>query len=66
LPGSGYPGNDEAGKQMQSSMDKTKIEKDFIAAAQFIKSHPASNGKLGAVGFCFGGYIVNMLAATIP
>jgi len=62
----GYPGNDEAGKQMQSSMDKAKIEKDFIAAAQFIKSHPSGNGKLGTVGFCFGGYIVNMLAATIP
>ena len=62
----GYPGNDEEGKKMQSSMDKAKIEQDFIAAALFLKEHPSSNGKLGAVGFCFGGYIVNMLAATIP
>ena len=62
----GYPGNDDAGRAMQSSLDRAKIEQDFIAAAQFLKSHPQSNGKLGAVGFCFGGYIVNMLAATIP
>lgn len=62
----GYPGNDDQGKAMQSSLDKDKIEQDFIAAADFLKSHPKSTGKLGAVGFCFGGYIVNMLAATIP
>ena len=62
----GYPGNDDEGRKMQSSMDRTKIEADFIAAAKFIKSHPQCSGKLGAVGFCFGGYIVNMLAATIP
>jgi len=60
----GYPGNDDEGRRMQRSMDRAKIEQDFIAAAQFLKSHDASNGKLGAVGFCFGGYIVNMLAAT--
>ncbi|WP_299665418.1 dienelactone hydrolase family protein [uncultured Psychromonas sp.] len=62
----GYPGNDDQGKKMQSSLDKNKIEEDFIAAANYLKTHPQSNGKLGAVGFCFGGYIVNMLAATIP
>jgi len=62
----GYPGNDDEGKVMQKSLDKAKIEQDFIAAANFLKTHPLSSGKLGAVGFCFGGYIVNMLAATIP
>lgn len=62
----GYPGNDDAGRAMQSRLDRGKIEQDFIAAARFLKAHPQSNGKLGAVGFCFGGYIVNMLAATIP
>ena len=61
----GYPGNDDEGRSMQGSMDKAKIEQDFIAAAGFLKSHKLSNGKLGAVGFCFGGYIVNMLAATL-
>ncbi|MBY8074679.1 dienelactone hydrolase family protein [Vibrio fluvialis] len=65
-PLGGYPGNDDDGRAMQSSMDKAKIEEDFIAAAIFLKAHPNCTGKLGAVGFCFGGYVVNMLAATIP
>lgn len=61
----GYPGNDDQGREMQSALDKAKIEEDFIAAAHYLKSSERSNGKLGAVGFCFGGYIVNMLAATL-
>jgi carboxymethylenebutenolidase len=65
-PLGGYPGNDDAGRSMQGSMDRSRIEQDFIAAAKFIKAHELSTGKLGAVGFCFGGYIVNMLAAAIP
>jgi len=65
-PLGGYPGNDDEGRALQASMDKKKLEQDFIAAAEFTKKHPQSNGKLGAVGFCFGGYIVNMLAATSP
>jgi carboxymethylenebutenolidase len=62
----GYPGNDDKGREMQKSLDKRKIEEDFIAAAGFLKSHELSTGKLGTVGFCFGGYIVNMLAAVMP
>ncbi len=65
-PLGGYPGNDDEGRSMQRSMDRAKIEQDFIAAAAFLKAHEQSSGKLGAVGFCFGGYIVNMLAAVIP
>lgn len=65
-PIGGYPGNDDEGRTMQSGMDRAKLEEDFIAAAKFIKGHETSTGKLGAVGFCFGGYIVNMLAASIP
>ncbi|MBU2863482.1 dienelactone hydrolase family protein [Reinekea forsetii] len=65
-PLGGYPGNDDEGRSMQSQLDKAKVEEDFIAAAQFLKNHELSSGKLGAVGFCFGGYIVNMLAATLP
>jgi carboxymethylenebutenolidase len=65
-PLGGYPGNDDEGRTMQKGMDKVKLEEDFIAAAQFLKSHEMSTGKLGAVGFCYGGYIVNMLAASIP
>lgn len=64
FPLGGYPGNDDEGRAMQRSMDKAKIQNDFVAAANFLKSHPNSNGKLGAVGFCFGGYIVNYLAAV--
>lgn len=65
-PKGGYPGNDDEGRSLQGSMDRAKIEQDFIAAAKFLKAHELSNGKLGAVGFCFGGYIVNMLAAAVP
>lgn len=65
-PLGGYPGNDDEGRAMQASMDREKIEQDFIAAAKFLDGHETGNGKLGAVGFCFGGYIVNMLAAAIP
>ena len=66
FPLGGYPGNDDEGRAMQRSMERAKIEQDFIAAAKYLESNKLCNGKLGAVGFCFGGYIVNMLAATIP
>jgi carboxymethylenebutenolidase len=62
----GYPGNDDEGKAMQKSMDRSKIEQDFVAAAKFVKAQDSTNGKLGVVGFCFGGYITNMLAASLP
>lgn len=65
-PLGGYPGNDDEGRAMQKSMKRADLEEDFIAAANFIKAHDLSTGKLGTVGFCFGGYIVNMLAASIP
>ncbi|MDP2484982.1 dienelactone hydrolase family protein [Pseudoalteromonas marina] len=64
FPLGGYPGNDDKGRAMQRTMDRAKIQNDFVAAAHFLKAHPSSNGKLGAVGFCFGGYIVNYLAAV--
>lgn len=62
FPLGGYLGNDDEGRAMQKTMDRAKIQNDFVAAAHFLKSHPNSNGKLGAVGFCFSGYIVNYLA----
>jgi carboxymethylenebutenolidase len=65
-PVGGYPGNDDEGRELQRSLDRAKIEQDFIAAARFLETHELSDGKLGAVGFCFGGYIVNMLAAVVP
>jgi carboxymethylenebutenolidase len=63
FPLGGYPGNDDEGRAMQKTMERSKIQQDFVAAAKFIKQHPRSTGKLGAVGFCFGGYMVNYLAA---
>jgi carboxymethylenebutenolidase len=65
-PVGGYPGNDDEGRALQRSLERPRIEADFIAAARFLKTHEAGNGKLGAVGFCFGGYIVNLLAARLP
>jgi carboxymethylenebutenolidase len=62
----GYPGNDDEGRAMQKTLDGSKIQQDFIAAAKYVKTHQRSNGKLGAVGFCFGGYMVNYLAAIEP
>ena len=64
FPVGGYPGNDDEGRALQRAMDRAKMENDFIAAAHFFKKHQQGNGKLGVVGFCFGGYISNMLAAT--
>ena len=65
-PVGGYPGNDDEGRELQRSLDRAKIELDMIAAARFLRAHPLCNGRLGVVGFCFGGYITNMLAATLP
>jgi carboxymethylenebutenolidase len=66
FPLGGYPGNDDDGRAMQRSIDREKIDQDFIAAASYLKKHALGNGKLGVVGFCFGGYISNMLAASAP
>ncbi|MBF7074000.1 dienelactone hydrolase family protein [Glaciecola sp. MH2013] len=66
FPLGGYPGNDDDGRKMQRSLERDKIEQDFMAAASWLKSHKAGTGKLGVVGFCFGGYISNLLAATMP
>jgi len=66
FPLGGYPGNDDDGRAMQRSMDREKIDQDFIAAANYLKKHDLSTGKLGVVGFCFGGYVSNMLAAAAP
>jgi carboxymethylenebutenolidase len=66
FPLGGYPGNDDEGRTMQRSMDRVKIEQDFMAAATWLKNHELSSSKLGVVGFCFGGYISNLLAAAMP
>ncbi len=65
-PLGGYPGNDDEGRSMQSSLDRAKIEQDFVAAAKFLNAHALSSGKTGVVGYCFGGYISNYLDPAIP
>jgi carboxymethylenebutenolidase len=65
-PLGGYPGNDDEGRAMQAKRDPAQMTEDFIAGAEFLKSHPKSTGKVGAVGFCFGGGMVNTLVVRIP
>ncbi len=62
----GYPGNDDEGRAMQAKLDPEKITEDFIAAAQWLDAHPDGSGKVGVVGFCFGGGMANTLAVRIP
>ena len=61
----GYPGDDEKGLELFRKVDAAKMRADFVAAAAWLKSRPDSTGKLGAVGFCFGGGIVNHLAVQM-
>jgi carboxymethylenebutenolidase len=58
----GYPGDDEKGGALFAKVDKPKMTEDFIAAARWLKARPDCNGKIGVVGFCFGGGIANTLA----
>ncbi len=61
----GYPGNDEAGGKLFQGVDKQKMAEDFIAAARWLKARPDCNGKVGVVGFCFGGGMSNTLAVRM-
>jgi carboxymethylenebutenolidase len=65
-PLGGYPGNDDEGRTMQSKRDKGEMEEDFIAAYDYLKKHKDCNGKVGVVGFCYGGGIANMMAVRVP
>jgi len=64
-PAGGYPGNDDDGRQLQASLDQAKLGTDMLNSARFLKAHPLSSGKLGAVGFCWGGGMVNRLAVAL-
>jgi carboxymethylenebutenolidase len=61
----GYPGSDEKGAEAFRKVDGKKMTEDFVAAAKWLKARPDSTGKLGAVGFCFGGGMVNQLAVRL-
>jgi carboxymethylenebutenolidase len=64
-PLGGYPGNDDAGRELQRKRDRNEMLQDFIAAFEHLKSHPECTGKVGVVGFCFGGWISNMMAVEV-
>jgi carboxymethylenebutenolidase len=61
----GYPGDDEQGLALFSKLDRAKMMENFLAAANWLRAGPDSTGKLGAVGFCFGGGVVNQLAVRM-
>ncbi len=65
-PLGGYPGNDDEGRVLQGKRDREEMTQDFIAAAELLQRHAASNGNVGVVGFCFGGGMANALAVRIP
>lgn len=65
-PLGGYPGNDDDGRTMQKQRDRNEMLEDFIAAYEYLKTHDNCTGKVGVVGFCFGGWISNMMAAKVP
>jgi carboxymethylenebutenolidase len=65
-PLGGYPGEEEKAVKMFATLDPAARAADLIAGAYFVKDHAESNGRLGAVGFCFGGGICNLFATRIP
>ena len=62
----GYPGSDDAGREMQSRLERSKIAEDFKAGARHLQTVHGCNGKVGVVGFCFGGWMANHLATELP
>jgi carboxymethylenebutenolidase len=65
-PLGGYPGDEDKARGLFGTLDAAKTREDFVTAANYLKSRPDCTGKIGAVGFCWGGGIVNMLATRLP
>jgi carboxymethylenebutenolidase len=65
-PLGGYPGNDDDGRAMQRQLDRGTMTEDFVAGARYLMDHDDCTGRIGAVGFCFGGGMVNTLAVRLP
>ncbi len=65
-PLGGYPGTDDEGRTMQRQRDRQEMLEDFIAAFEFLRKHEGCTGNVGVVGFCFGGWISNMMAVRCP
>ncbi|WP_435310524.1 YghX family hydrolase [Primorskyibacter sedentarius] len=65
-PLGGYPGTDDEGREMQRELDGAKLMADFFAAFEYLRDHDDSTGKVGCVGFCYGGGVCNALAVAYP
>ncbi len=66
FPLGGYPGSEDKARELFGKLEPAKSGNDFLAAAKFLKALPECTGKIGAVGFCYGGSITNILATQIP
>ena len=66
FPLGGYPGDEDKARELFQKLDQSKTQKDFLAAAEYLKHLPGGDGKVGVVGFCYGGGIANFLATRIP
>lgn len=66
FPLGGYPGTDDEGRTMQSKRDRSEMLEDFISAYDYLSKHGECTGKVGVVGFCYGGSVSNSLAVRIP
>ena len=62
----GYPGDEDKARELFPKLDQTKIREDFVAAVDYLKKRPDGTGKVGVVGFCYGGSIANMVATRVP
>jgi len=66
FPLGGYPGDEDKARELFGKLDQTKTHEDFVAAEDYLKHLPEGNGKVGVVGFCYGGGIANFLATRVP
>ena len=66
FPLGGYPGDEDKARELFPKLDQAKSREDFVAAANWLRARPDCSGRIGAVGFCYGGGIVNMLATRVP
>ena len=66
FPLGGYPGDEDQAREVFSKLDQAKTRNDFLAAVAYLKKIPGGNGKVGVVGFCYGGGISNFLATRVP
>lgn len=65
-PQGGYPGDEDKARELFAKLDQAKAREDFVSAAQFLKTHPQCTGRVGAVGFCYGGGMVHILTTRLP